>query len=235
MRDATSNIASHIAMMAPVSATARRVRYRKQREDTRREILDAAADFLSDQPFRDLSVDALMSQVGLTRTAFYRHFDDTTELVLRLLEELVSRLYPVAERWRAIAGANYPEAAREALEAVVDVFVTDGPLLRAITDAASLDDRIEAAYREIMEGFMALTAATLDRLVAEGRIDVPDTLALARALNLMNEAYLLDEFGREPFGDRDTALATVERIWLMAAGPGSRTPLRPVEPSQEVH
>jgi TetR/AcrR family transcriptional regulator, ethionamide resistance regulator len=204
--------------MPAVGATSRRVRYRKQREDTRRQILDAAAAFLRDQPFRELSVDALMSQVGLTRTAFYRHFDDTTELVLRLLEELVGRLYPVAERWRAVAGGNYPDGAREALGAIVDVFVSDGPLLRAIADAASLDDRIETAYREIMEGFIALTAATLDRLVAEGRIDVPDTLALARALNRMNEAYLLEEFGREPFGDRDMALATVERIWLSAAG-----------------
>jgi TetR/AcrR family transcriptional regulator, ethionamide resistance regulator len=202
-----------------MGATARRARYRKQREDTRRQILDAAAEFLRDQPFRELSVDALMSQVGLTRTAFYRHFDDATELVLRLLDELVERLYPVAERWRAIAGADYPDAAREALGAIVDVFVTDGPLLRAITDAASLDDRIETAQREIMEGFIALTAATLDRLVDEGRIDVADTMALARALNLMNEAYLLEEFGREPFGDRDTALATLERIWLSAAGP----------------
>jgi TetR/AcrR family transcriptional regulator, ethionamide resistance regulator len=206
-------------MIGPVGATARRVRYRKQREDTRQEILDAAAEFLRDRPFRELSVDALMSEVGLTRTAFYRHFDDTTQLVLRLLEELVSRLYPVAERWRAVAGANYPDAAREALGAVVDVFVNDGPLLRAISEAASLDDRIERAYREILEGFIALTATTLDRLAAEGRIDVSDTSALARALNLMNEAYLMDEFGREPFGDRATALATVERIWLMAAGP----------------
>jgi AcrR family transcriptional regulator len=202
-----------------VGAATRRLRYRQQREDTRRQILDAAADLLRDQPFRELPVDVLMTQVGLTRTAFYRHFDDTTDLVLRLLGELGERLYPVAERWRAMAGANYPDAAREALAAVVDVFVADGPLLRAIADAARLDDRIETAHREIMEGFIALTAATLDRLAAEGRIDVPDTLALARALNLMNEAYLLEEFGREPFGDRDTALATVERIWLMAAAP----------------
>ncbi len=211
-----------------MGATARRVRYQQQREDTRQQILDAAAELLRDQPFRELSVDGLMSEVGLTRTAFYRHFDDTTDLVLRLLHELVGRLYPVAERWRSVAGANYPDAAREALGAVVDVFVADGPLLRAISDAARLDARIEAAYREIMEGFTALTAVTLDRLAADGRIDAPDTLGLARALNLMNEAYLLEEFGREPFGDRDTALATVQRIWLMAAGPpAGQSPLQP--------
>lgn len=203
--------------MLAVGATARRVKHRQQREDTRRQILDAAAELLRDQPFRELSVDELMSRVGLTRTAFYRHFDDTTDLVLRLLQELVARLYPVAERWRAIAGSDQPVAAREALGAIVDMFVADGPLFRAISDAATVDDRIDVAWREIMHGFIAQTAQTLDRLVAEGRIDVPDTLALARALNLLNEAYLMEEFGREPFGDRDIALATLERIWVAAA------------------
>jgi AcrR family transcriptional regulator len=160
-----------------------------------------------------------MAQVGLTRTAFYRHFDDTTDLVLRLLQQLVSKLYPVAERWRATAGHGYPVAAREALAAIVDFFVAEGPLVRAIVDAAGVDDRIETAYRGVMETFIALTAQALDGLVAAGRLEVPDSLALARALNLMNEAYLLDEFGREPLGDRDIALATLERVWLGAAGP----------------
>jgi AcrR family transcriptional regulator len=206
-------------MISPMGATARRARYREQRESTRRQILDAAAELLRDHPFRELSVDALMSEVGLTRTAFYRHFDDTTDLVLRLLQELVVKLYPVAERWRDNAGESYPVPAREALGAVVDVFVADGPLVRAIADASRIDDRIETAYRQIMETFTVLTAQTLDRLVAEGRLEVADTLALARALTLMNEAYLLEEFGRPPFGDRDAVLATLERIWLMAAGP----------------
>jgi AcrR family transcriptional regulator len=211
-------------MMASVSATARRAAHRERRENTRREILEAAAELLRDQPFRDLSVDVLMSQVGLTRTAFYRHFDDTTDLVLRLLEELAAKLYPVAQRWQAVAGRWYPEGAREALGAIVDVFVAEGPLVKAISDAASVDDRIETAYRGIREGFIDLTSQSVDRLVAEGQIEVPDSLPLARALTLLNEAYLLEEFGREPFGDRGVALATLERIWLMSAGPLKAAP-----------
>jgi hypothetical protein len=35
----------------------------------------------------------------------------------------------------------------------------------------------------------------------------------------MNAAYLLEEFGREPYGDRDVALATLQTIWLRVAGP----------------
>jgi AcrR family transcriptional regulator len=205
-------------MLPSVSVTARRVRYREQRESTRRQILDNAADFLRERPFRELSVDGLMSEIGLTRTAFYRHFDDTTDLVLRLVAELTAKLYPVAERWRANVGKRYPEPAREALGAIVDFYVAEGPLIRAVVDAAGVDERIEAAYRSIMAAFIDLTAETLDALAAAGVVEVVDPPALALALNLMNEAYLLEEFGREPFGDPEVARATLERVWLGAVG-----------------
>ena len=48
---------------------------------------------------------------------------------------------------------------------------------------------------------------------------MPDARAMARALNLMNEAYLLEEFGREPHGDPAVAQATLETVWLRVLGP----------------
>lgn len=202
-----------------MSATARRDRFREQRESTRRQILDIADAQLRERPFRELSVEGLMAQTGLTRTAFYRHFEDTTELVLRLVAELGTKLYPVVEEWRSGAGRRYPDAAREGLAAIVDFFVAEGPLLYAIVEAAVVDERIEAAHRRVRDMFVNLTAQTLDSLVAAGQIEVDDTRALARALCLMNETYLLEEFGREPFGDPEVARATLERVWLGAAGP----------------
>lgn len=204
-----------------MSVNTRRTRYREQRENTRRQILAAADAFLREHPFRELSVDVVMTRTSLTRTAFYRHFEDVTDLVLRLLEDLAGKLYPVAERWRAVAGREYPHGARQGLAAVVDFFVAEGPLVRAIADAAVTDERIEAAHRGLTEAMVALTAQTLETLAEQGRLEIGDSQALARALVLMNQAYLIEEFGREPFGDPEVALETVERIWLGA------TPLRP--------
>jgi AcrR family transcriptional regulator len=205
-------------MLTPVSAAVQRARRREQRADTRRTILAAADRLLRERPFRELSIDALMSQTGLTRTAFYRHFDDVTEVVLRLLDDIGGELMTVAEQWSMDAGAAAPGPAREALGAAVNFFVQHGPLVRAVAEAASADERIEAAYRGSQEHFIELTVEALDRLVAEGRLDVPDTRSLARALNLMNQAYLLETFGREA-GDPELALATLELIWLGAVAP----------------
>jgi hypothetical protein len=38
-------------------------------------------------------------------------------------------------------------------------------------------------------------------------------------MTLMNQAYLLNEFGREPQGDPNVALATLENVWLRLATP----------------
>src|SRR5947209_18712951 len=109
-------------MMRAVSTPAQRLRRREQRETTRREILAAAERFLRENPHRELSVEAVMAQTGLTRTAFYRHFDDGTALILRLLADIGKELYAVAPNWGSRASDD-PLAAPEALGRIVDFFV----------------------------------------------------------------------------------------------------------------
>jgi TetR/AcrR family transcriptional regulator, ethionamide resistance regulator len=202
-----------------VSTGTQRARHREHREATRREILGAADRLLRDRPYRDLTVEMVMGQTALSRTVFYRHFDDIPDLVLHVCMEVGQELREVGETWAGSAGQSYPGPAREGLAGIVDFFVKHGPLVRAIAEAATADERIEAAYRGALEGFIQITTIALDRLSAEGRLDVPDTRALARAMTLMNEAYLLAEFGREPFADRDVALATLETVWIRIGRP----------------
>ncbi len=160
-----------------------------------------------------------MAQTGLTRTAFYRHFDDVTDLVLRLFADVGRELYAVGERWVRTAGVDYPTAALVGLAGIVDFFVQHGPLVRAIAEAAATDAQIERAYRASVDTFIDMTAETFDRLVENGQVQVSHTRPLARALTLMNEAYLLEEFGHAPGGDPAVALDTLQTIWLRAAGP----------------
>jgi hypothetical protein len=102
---------------------------------------------------------------------------------------------------------------------MVDFYVRHGPLVRAIAEAAATDERIELAYRASTDAFIELAAGALDRMVREGKLDVPDPRSLARAMTLMNQAYLLAEFGNEPQGDPEVALRTLETVWLRLARP----------------
>src|SRR5437588_8021754 len=126
-----------------MSTASVRARRREQRETTRREILTAADRLLRERPYRELSVDRVMAQTGLTRTAFYRHFDDVPDLVLRLLAEVGRELYDVAERWRERALGDFRGAAAEGLAGIVQFMVRHGRLVRAVAEGAANDELIE--------------------------------------------------------------------------------------------
>jgi TetR/AcrR family transcriptional regulator, ethionamide resistance regulator len=204
-----------------VESSTERERQREQRDNTGEEILAAADRFLRVRPFRELSVEAVMAEAGHTRTSFYRHFDSVTDVMLRLLADLGRNFYSIGERWRARAGFDYPIGALEGLTEIVDFFVIQGPLIQAIVDASRSDEHIEQGYRMFFEAFVDMTTEALDRLVERGQLEAPDTQELARALNLMSESYLLHEFGRPPFGDRDIVLATLHTVWLRVIVPSN--------------
>jgi AcrR family transcriptional regulator len=202
-----------------MSPPAERTRRREQREETRRQILAVAERSLRERPYRELTVDVVMAETGLTRTAFYRHFDDVTDLVLRLYEDVARELFAVAKRWADTAGVGYPTPGREGLAGVIDFYVRNGPLIRAIAEAAVTDERIELAYRGSTDRFIEVTTGALERMAGQGLLKVPDPRALARAMTIMTTAYLLAEFGRDPQGDPVVALETLEQVWLRLAMP----------------
>ena len=181
---------------------------RRQRQESRQAILDAAERRLRTEPFHALSVDALMSDTGLSRTLFYRHFADLPDVVLQLLRSVGVELMEVSETW-VRAGASEP-IGRESMTAIVDFFVRHGTLIRAITDAARYDPEIEEAYGTVIERFVDMTAGAIEGL-GTGVGDVRET---ARALTAMNEQYLLTTFGRTPAAtDPDRAVDALWSVW----------------------
>jgi AcrR family transcriptional regulator len=206
-------------MIAPVSAQPQRGRHREHREATRRQILETAEELLRERPFRELSVEAVMAEIGMTRTSFYRNFDDLTDLLLRLFAEVSQQLLDVAKQWARSAGAGYPAPGREGLAGLVAFYVRHGPLMRAFIEAAAVDEQIESAVAGLSASMVELASRAMERLAGEGVLDVPDPRGLARAMTVMNQAYLLSEFGSEPPGDPAAALATLRTIWLRLALP----------------
>lgn len=199
-------------MRREMSSTAQRTRRRQARDETRRQILDAAEQQLRERPFRELNVEALMAGTGHTRTVFYRHFDDLADLALAVLQDVGNELYEVVQRWIASLGDG-ETAAREALAGIVDFFAREGRLVRAIAEAAHHDDEIERVYRGLVSMFSDLTEKALEQEIAAGRVAPLDPHETARALTFMNEGYLLDSFGREPPADREAVLEALSTIW----------------------
>ena len=190
-------------------------RRRRRRQDSEQEILEAAGRLLSERPFRELTVDDLMAATSQSRTAFYRHFTDRQDLLVRLLRDLNEELWEMSAGWLRGSGDPLVEG-RQALERLADVYAAHGPLLRAIAEAASHDADVERFYRRMVLGFVDATAARVRRDAAAGRTSLAHPEHVAAALVWMTERHLAATFGRvgATAADRSAALETLFTIWM---------------------
>ena len=193
----------------------RRPEVRQSRQEIRAAIVAAATRLVRSTAYGALTVDDVMREAGYGRTIFYRHFDDLPDLLLRAGQEAIEGLF---EAERAFADARIstgPDVVRGAIEPAVRLYERHGPLLRALAEAAALgDEGIAATQQALRERFNTLLADAMEASPHLAAHPVADRLETARALNGMNETYLLDAFGREPRVSADTALRTLTEVWV---------------------
>ena len=195
-------------------------RRRRRPEEAERAILAAARAFLEEHSFREMKVESVMARTGLSRPAFYAYFDDRYDLVTRLLEGIGGLLFALDRRWLVgDPGAGRAESARTLQEALVggaETFERYGPVLRAISDAASYDERVEGMYRSgllerLVDGVAGRIARDVEGGLSPADLDPHET---ARALVLMTERYLIDAYGTPRANDTDAAVRTLQKVWV---------------------
>jgi AcrR family transcriptional regulator len=194
-----------------VAATSK-TRTRESRERSRQRIIEAATELVRERSYAELNVGEIMERAGIGRTIFYRHFDDLGDLLVRAGREAIDELLTAQLALAQARASTGPDDIRRAIELPVEVYSRHGPLLRAVAEAAAADPGLTPAQAAIRQRFDELVADALHRSDA-GAGGFADVLETARALNLLNESYLLDAFGREPRVSPESAVATLAEIW----------------------
>jgi len=182
-------------------------------ERTRQAILDAALDFLWTRPFRDLTVGELMAMANASRPAFYQYFSDLHNLMEALLDDLRDEIMIVAQPWFEGEGDPVP-LLQETMSGLVRVCYRRGPILRAVADAATADARLEKDWRDFLNTFDDAVAARIEQDQAAGLVPPLAARPLAVALNRMDAALLIDQFGQRPRGNPDAVRESLTRIWI---------------------
>lgn len=190
-----------------------RERVRQTRRESRARIVSAATELVRRRSYAELSVDEVMREAGFGRTIFYRHFDDLADMLLRASREAIEELYEAQSGLGQARPDEDPDAVPRALRAAVDVYQRHGPLLRGVAEAAAGDEQIARDYAAMRKRFDDFAAQSLRGVADLGQTPLADVAETARALNLMDESYLLDAFGREPRVSPETAVATLTEIW----------------------
>jgi TetR/AcrR family transcriptional regulator, ethionamide resistance regulator len=186
---------------------------RERREQTRARIISAAGELVGERSFHELSVADVMERAGLERTIFYRHFEDLPDLLRQASREAIDSLYETELELSAGHGGSGSDAIRPAMAAAVKVYRRHGPLLRALAEAAPGNEQIAAGRAALRARFDELVAASIKQIAPEAASELGDVEETARALNTLNEAYLVEAFGHEPRVSTETAVRTLTEIW----------------------
>ena len=136
-----------------------------QSKGDRREqaILDGARELLQIQPVDRLTVDALASAAGISRSSFYFYFDSKQAVLVALLSSLWQEQATLADRgWLSAAGPQ-EQLLREALATSVRMWREHGPLLRHAMLSDDPDPAILAFRTRIMNGYIERASARIRR------------------------------------------------------------------------
>jgi AcrR family transcriptional regulator len=180
---------------------------------TRAAILNAALDFVWSHPFRDMTVTSLMASTSVSRSAFYQYFSDLHEVMETLLTMLQEEILTADEPW--FEGVGDPVAQlRETLAGLVDICYQRGPFLRAITDAAATDPRLEKAWAQFLADFDDAGTARIEADQKQGLIPNFEARPVVFALNRLDAYTLLQAFGQHPRKHPGPVLDALAQIWI---------------------
>jgi AcrR family transcriptional regulator len=182
-------------------------------ERTHAEILDAAFEFLWSRPFREMTVNSLMATTSISRSAFYRYFDDIHGLMCALLARLESEILEGASPWLSDDG-DPVALLYESLAAEARICYRHGPFVKAVSDAAGSDAQLEDEWNRFLDRF---DDAVTERIAADqalGFIEHFDPRPVATALNRVNAAMYIRAFGRRPRSQPGPVLDAIARVWI---------------------
>jgi len=185
----------------------------RKSDKTRQAILDAALDYLWTKPYRSLTVNELMSKAGSSRSVFYRYYDDLPTMMEHLLNEFKEKIMAATGAWLNGEGDPIPLLV-ESLENLVEVSYQYGPILRAVLDAAPMNERLEKAWTHFARDFDDAVTHQIEHQQAAGLIKPFDARPVATALNRMDSEMVSHHFGHSPRGSQTDVRDAIIRIWV---------------------
>jgi AcrR family transcriptional regulator len=139
-------------------------------------------------PFRDLTVERLVSKTaGVARSTFYAYYDDKAAMLIALGARSLARMYEGPRNWIRKGAAATHQDITAGIRQLLDVFLEDEAVLRALAEASGYDRAVRDAYIGGVEDY----ARALARMIRAGRKagtmrDV-DPVETAEALAWMTE------------------------------------------------
>ena len=203
----------------------RRHNRRRRHERTRQELIQAALDQAVAGSFKDLTVEGITREAGVSRSAFYVYFGDKEELLLGALEDLVqSHQNRLGNCWPTEGDPR--RGVEKALYDISRVYADNTALLALAHETATYDEEVRELWSALLETITDGTRDHIRNLQRSGAVAGSlDADALADGLVLMTERSFQIYLGQDDQGP-ETAAARVTKVWWAALfpSPQAQTP-----------
>jgi TetR/AcrR family transcriptional regulator, transcriptional repressor for nem operon len=147
---------------------------KRQPDVTRQTLLDAAFAEIHRNGFRAASLDAILSNVGVTKGALYHHFASKNELGYAVVDEIVRPF--VEENWKSATEApNMIDGAIELCRRVsserTDMALSYGcPFNNLINEMSSVDEGFRKRLNQILQDWRQGISEAIARAQALGQV-----------------------------------------------------------------
>jgi AcrR family transcriptional regulator len=167
---------------------------------TRQRLVEAAGRRFYRDGFRMVGLDQILAEVGISKTAFYKHFESKEDLVLEVLIEHDREMLDTFRSMIRDRGGPTPRGQLHTLMDVVEHFIESGDFQGCIFVNVAMEFPLPHEPAHIAA---ASSKRAVEQIVCELAVaaDAADPRALAKELCLIMEgAYVT----RHVTGDRET-------------------------------
>ncbi|MEV6280773.1 TetR/AcrR family transcriptional regulator [Nocardia sp. NPDC051832] len=192
-------------------------RMERRKQETRREILDAAFDCFAERGYHATSISHIVTKVGVAQGTFYQYFQSKRDILDQVLDDLIARLTDalaaIPPQEPASLG-DYRRQAERITDTLTEVFTADLRAIRLLLlQAAAVDEEMARRVLSFHTLATALQAAYLQHGVDAGyfRPDL-DVDSAARAVNGMLFAAATYRLTDPSPDDYDRLTATIREI-----------------------
>jgi len=201
--------------MSSVTRTRNTSRRAERRDVIRGQLLAALEELLAEERYTEVSVERIVGAAGISRSTFYVYFEDKGDLLRVLTEDVISELIEAARVWWDLPASASNDEVRAALRGLFDVYRRHEPLLAAVVETTTYDDRVRERFAAMMRTAIDGVAAHVRAGQRDGFVH-PDLDAerVAAWLTWMTERGLLTLVAGSDAGAGERLLdALTEIIW----------------------
>jgi AcrR family transcriptional regulator len=184
--------------------------------------------------YADLSVEAIITAGGISRSTFYVYFDDKGDLLVAMAQDVIGDLLADGASWWELPVDATREDLHKALRVPIDTYRKHRTILGTVAETAAYDPRVREQQRKLIDQVVAaLTNYIGDAQRAEVADVHLDAARTAQWLIWMIERGLYQLVGSADDEEVERQLdALTEIVWRVVylsgrAAAGRRTKARP--------